>query len=65
MFKNYSDCTHCIHTSVCQYKDALEETYEKIGGHWDNLVVPDIFKLELECEEYEANENIKSNPFDY
>lgn len=64
MFKNYSNCTHCIHASVCQYKSILKEIYDKIGGHWDNLAVPDIFKLELECKEYEANEKLRNiNPF--
>ncbi len=61
MFKNYSDCTHCIHASVCQYKSILKEICDKIGGHWDNLAAPDIFKLELECKEYEANEKIRNN----
>lgn len=61
MFKNYSNCTRCIHASVCQYKSILEETSNKIGGHWDNLVTPDIFKLSLECSEYEANEKMIKN----
>ena len=61
MFKNYSDCKNCIHASVCQYKSILKESCDKIRGHWDNLAVPDIFKLELECKEYEANEKIRSN----
>ena len=47
MFKNYSNCTRCIHASVCQYKSTLKEIYDKINGHWDNLAAPDIFKLEL------------------
>lgn len=63
MFKNYSDCAHCVHASVCQYKPILKEVYDKIGGKWDNLAVPDIFKLELECTEYQVNETIRNNPY--
>ena len=54
MFKNYSDCTRCIHTSVCQYKSILKESCNKIKTHWDILAVPDAFKLELECKEYKT-----------
>lgn len=61
MFKNYSDCARCIHTSVCQYKSILKESCNKIKDHWDKLATPDVFKLELECKEYEANEKTKSS----
>lgn len=52
MFKNYSDCTHCIHTNVCQYIIKLKEMYDKIGDYWNNLEPPEIFKLELNCKHY-------------
>ena len=65
MFKNYSNCTNCIHTEVCQYKFQLKEIYDKLGGHWANLDAPDIFKLELECSQFKANESIRNNPFNY
>lgn len=61
MFKNYSNCERCIHTSVCQYKSILKESCDEIKGHWNSLTIPDIFKLELECKEYEANETIRGN----
>ena len=61
MFKNYSNCTKCIHNSVCQYKEQLIEAYDKIGTKWANICVPDIFKLELECAEFKANETITNN----
>lgn len=65
MFKIYSDCTRCVHASVCQYKSILEEVYNKISAKWDNIAAPDIFKLELECEEYKANEKIKISGGDF
>lgn len=61
MFKNYSSCEKCIHTSVCQYKSELEDIYDKIGGKWDNLNPADIFRLELTCEQYKLDESIKNN----
>lgn len=63
MFKNYGNCTRCIHASVCQYKSTLKEIYDKINGHWDNLAAPDIFKLELECDKYKLDEaTVKQHP---
>ena len=63
MFKNYSNCARCIHNTVCQYKSMIKEVYDKIGEQWDNLAAPDIFKLELECKEFQENEIIKNNSF--
>ena len=61
MFKKYSDCTRCIHIEVCQYKNQLKEIYDKFNGHWDNINPPEIFKLELECNSFKANESIRNN----
>ena len=60
MFKNYSDCEKCAHTKVCQYKIQLKEVDNKIKDRWNNVCAPDIFKLELSCNQYiEKSTNIK------
>ena len=62
MFKNYSNCKRCVHNSVCQYKEILKETEEKINTKWDNIYTPEFFKLELECTEFKENSpEIKNN----
>lgn len=61
MFKNYGNCEKCAHTSVCQYKLELKEIYNKIGGEWDNIAPPDIFKLELGCKEFKEDKVIRNN----
>ena len=61
MFKNYSSCEKCVHTSVCQYKIEFKDIYNKISGKWDDLNPPEIFLLNLDCQQYKPGTTVRNN----
>jgi hypothetical protein len=57
-------CDTCIHSEVCQYKTYFNDIASQIEGKVDNVCMPEIFKVNMECTAWAMKYSVLAKDWD-